>query len=394
MSKLLDLAEAQARLLAMAVPLPVEQVPIEAAMGRYLAQDLPALRQQPAVDLSAMDGYALSGEDTSGPWRLRGESAAGHPYQGVVQKGEACRISTGAVLPEGADWVLLQEDTRREGDRLHLTGTLPHPLPRHIRRAGFDFAQGQTLLRAGQRITPASLALAISGGHASLPMRQRPRIAILDSGDELAPIGAPTAAHQIPASNGAMLAAQLQPEAGRIDRLGPVSDRMDALLAALDAASEADVIITSGGASVGDHDLIRPALEQWGADLAFWRVALRPGKPLMVAQKGRQIIIGLPGNPVSSHVTAFLFVLPLLRALQGAEHPLPKPFYAPVASSLPAGGERCEFLRGAWDGAVIQPNPMRDSSALAALASANCLIERPIGADAVQAGGLVRAYLL
>jgi molybdopterin molybdotransferase len=394
MSKLLDLAEAQARLLAMAAPLPLEQVPIEAAIGRYLAQDLPALRQQPAVDLSAMDGYALNSGDTKGPWHISGESAAGHPYQGVVQKGEACRISTGAVMPEGADWVLLQEDTRREGDVLHLTGTLPDPLPRHIRRAGFDFAQGQVLLHAGQRITPASLALAISGGHASLPMRQRPRIAILDSGDELAPIGAATAPHQIPASNGAMLAAQLQPEAGQIDRLGPVPDRMDALLAALNAASEADVIITSGGASVGDHDLIRPALEQWGANLAFWRVALRPGKPLLVAQRGQQIIIGLPGNPVSSHVTAFLFVLPLLRALQAAEHPLPKAFYAGVSSPLPAGGERCEFLRGAWDGAAIQPNPMRDSSALVALASANCLIERPIGAAAVEAGELVRAYLL
>lgn len=390
----LPLEEAQARLLALAAPLPIAPVAVEQAIGHYLASPLAAQRTQPATDLSAMDGYALAPDDLAGPWRVVGESAAGHPFAGIVAKGEAIRISTGAHLPQGAGAVLLQEDTARQGDVLTLTGTPPSPPDKHIRRKGFDFTPDTLLLPAGVAIGPAQVALAIAAGHTHLPIHRAPRVAIIDSGDELAPIGTPCLPHQIPASNGAMLAAMLADMPCEIRRIGPVADDLTALGAALEAAADADVIVTSGGASVGDHDLIRPALENWGASLDFWRVAIRPGKPLLIARKGDCLVVGLPGNPVSSMVTAYLFVLPLLRAMMGAAHPLPVAITARLAQSLPAGADRREFLRGTWDGASLVPNVMRDSSALGAVALSNCLIEVPPQAPPAPAGTMARAYLL
>ena len=390
----LSLKDAQDRLLALARLLPVEHIGVEEAQGRYLAEPLTARRTQPAADMSAMDGYALAPGDLDGPWRVVGESAAGHPFAGSVLAGEAVRISTGALLPAGADVVLLQEDTARHGDALTLTGTPPQPADAHIRRAGFDFGAGHVLLPAGTWIGPAQIALAIAAGHRHLPVRRRPRLAIIDSGDELAPRGEDCPAHQIPASNGAMLAAMVAQVASHVRRLGPVPDDQNALVDALDAASDADVIVTSGGASAGDHDLIRPALEQWGSEIDFWRVAIRPGKPLLIARRGDQIVIGLPGNPVASLVTAYLFLLPLLRAMLGAARPLPTPVRAVLASGLGPGGLRREFIRGWWDGQNVEPRAMRDSSALAAMAVSNCLIERAAGAPAAQAGEDATIYLL
>ncbi len=394
MTSLLPLQEAQARLLALAPLLPFEHVAVEDTLGRYLAEPLTARRQQPAADMSAMDGYALVTDDLAGPWRVVGESAAGHPFAGTLGKGEALRISTGALMPAGAGVVLMQEDCAREGDALRLTGTPPSPQDKHIRRAGFDFAEGHALLPTGVKIGPAQIALALAAGHTHLPARRRPRVAIIDSGDELAPKGEPCAPHQIPASNGAMLAAMVADVASKSFRLGPVRDDCDALVAALDAASDADVIVTSGGASVGDHDLIRPALERWGAKIDFWKVALRPGKPILIATRGGQVVLGLPGNPVSSLVTAYLFLLPLLRAMLGAAAPLPVAVETVLEGNLPAGGDRCEFIRGTWDGVRVVPRMMRDSSALGAMALSNCLIERVAGASAAQSGERVRVYLL
>jgi len=390
----LPLEEAQAHLLALATLLPVEHMAVEEAQGRYLAQPLTARRTQPAADMSAMDGYALAPGDLAGPWRVVGESAAGHPFARVVRRGEAVRISTGAMLPAGADVVLCQEDTGREGDLLRLTGTPPCPADAHIRRAGFDFDAGHPLLPAGAWIGPAQIALAIAAGHRHLPVRRRPRLAIIDSGDELAPDGGDCPPHQIPASNGAMLAAMVAQVAARVQRIGPVPDDLGALVAAMDAAGDADVIVTSGGASVGDHDLIRPALEQWGAELDFWRVAIRPGKPLLIARRGGQVVIGLPGNPVASLVTAYLFLLPLLRAMLGASRVLPTPVRAVLAGAMAPGGQRREFLRGWWDGQGVEPRMMRDSSALASMAVSNCLIERAVGAPGAVAGDEARIYLL
>lgn len=394
----LSLEEGQARLLALAEPLPIERDDVDGALGRYLAEPLHARRTQPAADLSAMDGYAVTAGDVSGPWRVIGESAAGHPYRGRIAAGQAVRIATGAVLPTDARSVILQEDLERQDDRLELTGTAPVPHHKHIRPCGMDFANGGEVLAAGTRIGPAQLALAIAAGHSHLTVRRKPRVAIIDSGDELASDFENCLPHQIPASNGAMLAALAATVPCDRQRLGPVGDDRAALTAALDSAASADVIVTSGGASVGDHDLVRPVLAAWGAEIDFWRIAIKPGKPLLVAtrQHGlrRQIVLGLPGNPVSSHVTAYLFLLPLLRRLLGAAEPLPRRISAILAAPLRAGGSRREFLRASWDGAGIAPHALQDSGALAPLAASNALIDRAAAAPALAQGEAVFAYLL
>jgi molybdopterin molybdotransferase len=389
----LELDEAQRRLLDPVEPLSVERVGIDKALGRYLAQTLAAARIQPAADLSAMDGYAMADGDLAGPWRVVGESAGGHPYAGALAPGEAVRISTGALMPAGAGAVLLQENAARDGDALALNGA-GAPSPRHIRRAGFDFRAGDALLEAGTRLGPTQLALALAGGHAELGVHRLPSVAVIDSGDELAADPSACAAHPVPARNGAMLVAMTAPHAASVRRIGPVPDDLEALLAALGDGSDADVIVTSGGASVGDHDLVRPALEAWGAKIDFWRVAMRPGKPLLVARRGEQWVLGLPGNPVSSFVTAFLFGLPLLRKLAGARAFLPTPHQLMLAAPLPAGESRLELVRARYDGRSIAPLAERDSSALRSLAAANALIRREIAAPPAAAGDAVAAYLL
>ncbi|MFC4255857.1 molybdopterin molybdenumtransferase MoeA [Altererythrobacter xixiisoli] len=389
----LPLEDAQRRLLDLVTALGSENLPVADALGRCLAQPVLAQRRQPAADLSAMDGYAMRIDDLAGPWQVIGESAAGHPFPGGLQRGEAIRISTGALMPTDGGAVLLQEEALRDGDHLALAAG-GEATARHIRHAGFDFQPGMELLRAGQRIGPAQLALALSGGHVHLPVARLPRIAVIDSGDELSTNPTDCATHQIPASNGAMLAAMVAPYSSSIDRIGPVADDMAALAQALKQAEAANVIVTSGGASVGDHDLIRPALAAWGAEIDFWRVAMKPGKPLLVARRGHQFILGLPGNPISSYVTAFLFLLPLLRAMGGAERAVPRPLTLPLRGTLPAVGNRLEFVRARMDGDGVAPLTEQDSSALAALARADVLIRREIGAVAATDGHLVAAYLL
>lgn len=390
MNGLLGLEDAQARLLALAPLLPLEAVPVEAALGCYLAEDIRAARTQPAADLSAMDGYALGGGD--GPWTLVGESRAGAPFHGTLAKGQCVRISTGAIVPEGGTSVLLQEDAEREGDRVSATET---PTPgRHIRHRGFDFLAGDLLLARGTRMTAGRIALALAAGHARVTVARPVRVAVIDSGDELARDPAACQPHQIPASNGAMIAAMLAPLGCTITRIGPVPDDRAALAAALDTAASADILITSGGASVGDHDLIKPALADWGAETAFWKVAIKPGKPLLVATRGAQVILGLPGNPVSSFVTAFLFALPLVRAALGDPDPLPRTVTRRAAEALPAVGKRREFLRAVSEGERVRLAGSQDSSALVALASADALIDRSAHAPKVAAGEAVPVFLL
>ena len=388
----LPLEEAQRRLLETVEPLPLERIAVERSLDRYTAEAVTAARTQPAADLSAMDGYAMSDGDP-GPWRVIGESAAGRPFGGTLGPGEAVRISTGALMPAGAGAVLLQENASRDGDRLTLNGE-GEPSPRHIRRAGFDFRAGDVLLEAGTRLSPAHLAAAISGGRSELAVRPLPWVVVIDSGDELAADPASCAPHQIPASNGAMLAAMATPHADHVRRIGPVPDKLDALLAAFEDAADADVIVTSGGASVGDHDLVRPALESWGAEIDFWRVAMKPGKPILVARRGAQWILGLPGNPVSSYVTAFVFLLPLLRKLAGAAQPLPRPLPLQLGEDLPATGDRLELVRARLSGGTVVPVSEQDSSALRALAASNALIRREIASPAARKGESVHAYLL
>ncbi len=386
----LGLEDAQARLLALAPVLPAETVPADAALGRVLAADLRAARTQPPADLSAMDGYALAPGE--GPWRLVGESRAGAPFRDVLSPGECVRISTGAMVPPGADRVLLQEDAADENGRI--TATEMPPPGRHIRARGFDFHAEDLLLAKGTRLTPARLALALAGGHGTLPVTQRVRVAVMDSGDELAPDPARCLPHQIPASNAAMIAAMLAPLGCEVTRIGPVPDDREALARALALAEGTDVLVTSGGASVGDHDLIKPALADWGAEIAFWKIAIKPGKPLLVATRGDQVILGLPGNPVSSFVTAFLFALPLVRAAQGDPDPLPRPVILRAGEPLPAVGPRREFLRAVSEGDAVRLAGSQDSSALSALAAADCLIDRPAGAPPVPAGAPVPVFRL
>lgn len=394
----MPLEEAQARLLALAEPLPAEHVDIEGALGRYLAEPLHARRTHPPADQSAMDGYAVTGDDLAGPWQVVGESAAGHPFAGSVKSGEAVRISTGAILPAGAKAVILQEDLARKGHNVTLTGEVPQPMHKHIRACGLDFAEGGEVMTKGTRIGPAQVALAIAAGHKHLPVPRMPHIAVIDSGDELAEDPEFCEPHQIPASNGAMLMALARSLPVDARRIGPVSDTIEALITAFDAAHTADVIVTSGGASVGDHDLVRPALEAWGATLDFWRVAIKPGKPILVARRtrpsGPQLVIGLPGNPVSSFVTGYLFLLPLLRKLLGARQSLPMQVDARLGAPLRANGGRREFLRGVWDGQSVVAQTIQDSGALAALAASNVLIDRPAYAPEGSAGDEVRMFLL
>ena len=399
MPSALSLEEAQDRLLALAAEQrTIEHLEVDEALGRYLASTLTARRTQPAADLSAMDGYAVRTHDLPGPWQVVGESACGHPFAGTLRAAQAVRIATGALVPDGASTVLVQEDCQRDGERLLLTGTPPHPPGRHIRPRGMDFAENAALLPPGTRIGPAQIALAISAGHGHLPVYHRPRVTIIDSGDELAPPGEPCPPHRIPASNGAMLATAISCLPCDTRRLGPVPDDLAALTAALDGAIDADVIVTSGGASVGDHDLIRPALEACGATLDFWRVAIKPGKPLLVATREigarRQIIVGLPGNPVASMVTAYFFVLPLLRRLLGSTSCRPRAVPALLYGTLPSGGPRREFRRGLWNGAQVSDGELQDSGALASLARSNCLILREALVPAAADGERVLVYPL
>lgn len=390
MVSLLPLDDAQAQLLALAPKMATETIAVEAALGRVLGDDLQANRTQPPADLSAMDGYALGAGD--GPWRLIGESRAGAPYLGSLDASETVRISTGAHLPSGADRVLIQENADVAGGEI--TAQSFPSQGQHVRPQGFDFAAGDTVLAKGTRIGPAQLALAMSAGHASLSVSRMPKLAVLDSGDELAANPEECAPDQIPASNGAMIAAMIAPLVGSVTRIGPIADDCYALADALHEAEDCDILITSGGASVGDHDLVQPALQDWGADIAFWKVAIRPGKPLMVATKGNRVVLGLPGNPVSSFVTCFLFALPLIRASLGIDDPLPKPVPATIRGSLGATSHRRAFLRGVIGGGEVREAASQDSSALRSLAEANCLIDRPANSPATVAGEQVSVFPL
>lgn len=395
---LMPVAEALQRVLAGVRALPVEDVALSDARGRVLAKDLTALRTQPPAALSAMDGYAVRADDVSnGPATLTliGEVAAGHPFDGTVGPGQAARIFTGGVMPDGADTVVVQELVTRDGDKV--TTQKPTARARNVRAAGIDFREGDVLLRAGRRLTDRDLMLVAAMNHPTLSVHRRPKVAVLGTGDELLMPGSSLKAGEIIYSNGFALTALAQGEGAVVSDLGIARDKLDDIAAAIRRArdSGADILLTSGGASVGDHDLVQRALKAEGLDLSFWRVALRPGRPMMHGRLARSEasdmqVLGVPGNPVSSYVCAFLFLAPLIRALSGRADVDQKPEPARLGTDMPANDERADYIRATLaqgpNGPVATPLPAQDSSLMAPLALADCLLIRPSGAPAAAAG--------
>ncbi|MET4664519.1 gephyrin-like molybdotransferase Glp [Sphingomonas sp. PvP056] len=384
---LLAVDDALTRLHALAPKIAAETVPLRAAAGRWAAADVVARRTQPARDLSAMDGYAVRFDDLGGPLRLIGESAAGHPFDHPIGAGETVRIFTGAALPPGADAVLVQEEAAREGDEVRLAGDGP-VRGGNIRRAGIDFAQDQTLIATGDRLTPARIALAASGGYGTLSVARRIRVAIVASGDELTLPGAPLSDRTLPESNGVMLAAMLADLPVDVVDLGILPDRLDTITEAFRTV-EADILVTTGGASVGDHDLIRPALAAAGGSIDFWRIALRPGKPMLAGKIGEMLVLGLPGNPVSAYVTAAIFLKPVIAAMSGAREPSPTAYPAILGAPLRANDRRQDYMRAVTRDGRVYVADSQDSSLLATLACADCMIVRAPFAPAADAGDSV-----
>ncbi|MEM8853542.1 MAG: gephyrin-like molybdotransferase Glp [Pseudomonadota bacterium] len=369
-----------------AAPAPTsETVPLAEGAGRVLAKDVAAKRTQPPFNASAMDGYALSHADIlRGPVRVVGEAVAGKAYGRPLGRGEAVRIFTGAPVPEGADTVLIQEDAVVEGTSLTTTASVS--LGAHIRRQGLDFEGGAPLLQNGHRLTARDLALLGAGGHAHLTVAARPKVAFLATGDELVPPGTMPGPDQIVASVTPTLSAMVADAGGDSVDLGIVPDRQDAIeAAARDGLRQADLLVTLGGASVGDHDLIRPALEGLGIALDFWRVAVRPGKPLMFAPS--PMVLGLPGNPVSSVVCSALFLCPLVLAMQGADDPGPAVLAGTLGAPVGQNGPRRDHMRARIDrdGRIV-PFRVQDSSMLSTLAKANVLLVREPHEGPAEAG--------
>ncbi len=400
---LLPVEDALARILAGATPTEPEDVALVAASGRTPSADLAALRTQPPFPSSAMDGYAARAEDLALGRALAvvGEAPAGRAFAGSVGPGQAVRIFTGAPVPAGADTVILQENV--EANAEGVVPTVVEAKGRHVRPAGLDFREGDVLIRAGKRLDPRAVALAAAMGRPTIPVHRRPKVALLATGDELVRPGDPMRPDQIVASNIYAVAGMVEAAGGDALDLGIATDDFPALERGIARAEAlgADVIVTLGGASVGDHDLVQSALTARGMELGFWRIAMRPGKPLIFGRLGRTRILGLPGNPVSAIVCAHLFLVPLVRALCGDPSAgEDRSELAVLAESVPANDKRQDYVRVRITGRDAHGTPKvaqfsrQDSSMLRVFAEADALMIRPPGAPAAAAGDAVRIIRL
>jgi molybdopterin molybdotransferase len=391
---LISVEEALTRVLAGLDPLPEEDVATANAHRRVLAGSLTSKRTQPPADVSSMDGYAVRSADLRElPVRLNvvGEAAAGSIAATAVTAGQAVRILTGGLLPPGADTIVIQENAERSGSSVLVRQAAPPG--RYIRPKGLDFNEGDQLLPEGRMLSVRDLALAAAMNYPAVPVHRRPRVAIFSTGDELRPAGSALAPAQIVSSNGLALAAMAEAEGAEGRDFGIVPDRVEAIVQTTRDARDwgADVLVTAGGASVGDYDLVQQALAGEGLQLDFWKVAIRPGKPLMFGTLGGSRVLGLPGNPVSAFVCAFLFLIPLIRRLSGREDIRHATEQALLGCALPANDERQDYLRSSLDlsGAglpLATPLSGQDSSRIATLAQAECLVVRGPFAPAAQAG--------
>lgn len=392
---LLPVDDALALVLKGLVPLQAERVTLDDALGRVLAEDVAATLTQPPFDASAMDGFAVRFEDVAtlpATLALIGESAAGARFAGTVGPGQAVRIFTGAPVPDGADAIVIQEDTVLTGDAVLIQGAGAR---RHIRPRGEDFEQGEVLLRKGTRLGPRVLVLAASANHAELPVIRKPKVAVLATGDEVVPPGSTLSADEIVSSVPIGLAALIEAQGGETLNLGIAKDDRDSIVALARTGADADILVTIGGASVGERDLVASALQSEGLLLDFAKVAMRPGKPVLYGRLGSQRFLGLPGNPISALVCAEVFLMPMLRALLGLaenERPLAD---AVLGEDLKANGERRHYMRATstWreDGLrVVRPLLSQDSSLVAIFAKADCLILRLPHAPALTEGGTVK----
>ena len=389
---MISVEEALSALFALVRPLQAEEVPLGRAHGRVLARDVVARRTQPPFAASAMDGYAVAdGAARPGArFAVIGESAAGHRFAGSVGAGQAVRIFTGAPLPEGADRVIIQEDVDRDGDTIVLHDDLD--AGSHVRPAGADFTAG-TPMGAPRLLGPNDIALLAAMNVATLPVTRKPVVAIIATGDELVQPGEDPGPDQIIASNSHGLAA-LVAQHGAAPRLLPIArDNHDSLALAFRLAADADLIVTIGGASVGDHDLVGQTAQDFGLERAFHKIAMRPGKPLMMGRLHGKPFLGLPGNPVSAMVCGHLFLLPMLRALLGQRDVLPRIVTARLIRALPGNGPRAHYMRATLaedaTGRTVTAADRQDSALLTVLAQANALLIRPVGDPALPEGATV-----
>ncbi len=391
---MISVAEARSRILATAPKPKTEIVMLTEAAGRTLSSSLIARRTQPPKDMSAMDGYAVRGEDLqTAPTELKviGEAPAGRPFNGHVGTGETVRIFTGGELPRGTDTVVLQEDTDRIGDIAKFNEM--QTIGRHVRKAGLDFCTGDTVISSGTILTPRHLALAASINTLWARVSRRPKVAILATGDEIRLPGDDLGQGQIIGSSGVGVASYVNQVGGEAVLLDIAGDTEESLISAAHQAKGADILVTLGGASVGDHDLVQQALVKEGLEVDFWKIAMRPGKPLMFGRLREQIVLGLPGNPVSTMVCAILFLAPLIRVMLGQHQTDPYTVSARLKESMGANDQREDYVRAKLtqceSGFEAEAIAIQDSSMMSVFAEANCLIVRPPHMEEAPAGSLV-----